>query len=59
LLFAQTVIDAALKLERALLTVNLYREKSWCCVVFGSEDSTVDSKPNRSPSLILRLSAYL
>jgi hypothetical protein len=44
LLFTQTVIDAALKLERALLTVKLYREKSWFCVVFGSEDSTMDAK---------------
>jgi hypothetical protein len=51
-------MDAPLTLERALLTVKLYREKSWFCVVFGSEDSTWMPKPNRSPSLILRLSAY-
>jgi hypothetical protein len=45
LLFTQTLIDAALKLERALLTVKLYREKSWFCVVFGSEDITMDANP--------------
>jgi hypothetical protein len=52
------LIDAALTLERALLTVKLYCEKSWFSIVFGGEDSTMDAKPNRSPSLTLRVSAY-
>ena len=57
--FAQTLVDAARTLKRALLTVKLYREKSRFCVVYVSA-KTVPwmPKPNHSPSLILRLSAY-
>jgi hypothetical protein len=38
--------------------VKLYREKSWFCVVFGSEDNTMDAKTQPLAYLILRLSAY-
>jgi hypothetical protein len=44
LLFTQTLIDAALTLARAFLSVKFYREKAWFRVVFGSEDSTMDAK---------------
>jgi hypothetical protein len=36
--FPQSLIGVALPLKRNMFAVELYSEKSWFCVVFGSED---------------------